>query len=445
MKTGSMKTGLSIRPGPRLMMHLGAWTLVGVATAFWPWLVEGWAAHGLLLTLFATWDLVAVRRIPSIRVVRQVAETLALGTWTTVRLEISHQATRPVEIDVFDHYPDTADPRGQPARLALPVGDAARVEYRIRPRQRGDVAFEQTEILVDSPSGLWRQRRWGGAGQKVRVLPNFKPVARYALLALSDRLGQMGIRFSQRRGEGLEFRELREYRPGDSQRRVDWKASARRQVLISRDYEEEKNQQVVILIDCGRRMRALDGELTHFDHVLNAALLLTWVAQRQGDAVGLMTLAGADRWMPPQKGNVGMSAILRSVYDLETSLDPSDYLEAAARFEARQRRRCLVVLMTNLRDEDAGELLPALTLLGRRHLVILASLREAVLQEILGEPPVTFEAALQMAAVHQYLESRQKTHEAIRGRGVLTLDVEPDNLAIQVVNRYLDVKRSGRL
>jgi len=112
---------------------------------------------------------------------------------------------------------------------------------------------------------------------------------------------------------------------------------------------------------------------------------------------------------------------------------------------SRQRRRSLVVLMTNLRDEDASELLPALSLLGRRHLVLLASLREAVLREILAEPPVTFRAALRATAAHRYLEARRKTHETIRGSGVLTLDVEPEGLAIQVVNRYLDVKRSGLL
>jgi uncharacterized protein (DUF58 family) len=292
---------------------------------------------------------------------------------------------------------------------------------------------------------LWRQRRWGGRAQSVRVLPNFKPVVRYSLLALGDRLGQMGIRLHQRRGEGLEFRELREYRHGDSRRRIDWKATSRRQTLISREYEEEKNQQVVLLVDCGRRMRARDGELTHFDHVLNAALLLSWVALRQGDAVGLMTLAGADRWLAPRKGSLGMSSILRSVYDLQTSLEPPDYQEAVTRLTARQKRRSLVVLMTNLRDEDTGELLPALSMLGRRHLVLLASLREAVLREVLAEPAVTFRAALRATAAHRYLEARRHAHERIRGRGVLTLDVEPERLAIQVVNRYLDVKRSGRL
>jgi len=432
-----------IRPGPRLVPHLGAWTAVGVAAAIWSPLLPAWGAHALALAALLVWDARSLRRIPELRLEREMAPTLALGTWTPVRLRLAG-AGAAVRLELFDHYPSSAEPRGLPAALELGSGGAV-VEYAVRPCERGDVEFGRVELLVRSPSGLWRQRRWGGRAQSVRVLPNFKPVVRYSLLALGDRLGQMGIRLHQRRGEGLELRELREYRHGDSRRRIDWKATSRRQTLISREYEEEKNRQVVLLVDCGRRMRARDGELTHFDHVLNAALLLSWVALRQGDAVGLMTLAGADRWLAPRKGSLGMSSILRSVYDLKTSLEPPDYQEAVTRLTARQKRRSLVVLMTNLRDEDTGELLPALSMLGRRHLVLLASLREAVLREVLAEPAVTFRAALRATAAHRYLEARRHAHERIRGRGVLTLDVEPERLAIQVVNRYLDVKRSGRL
>lgn len=433
-----------MRPGPRQLPHLAAWTLVGVAAAWWHPLLPAWGFHGLALTAWLAWEARALRRTPPVGVEREVAETLALGAWTPVRLHLAGTEGAPVRLAVFDHYPGSAELAGLPAELELGPG-GAEVEYRIQPRERGDVEFGRVELLVSSPARLWHERRWGAGPQSVRVLPNFKPVVRYSLLALSDRLGQMGIRLHQRRGEGLEFRELREYRDGDSQRRIDWKATSRRQTLISREYEDEKNQQVVLLVDCGRRMRARDGELAHFDHVLNAALLLTWVALRQGDAVGLMTLAGADRWLPPQKGQLGMSSILRSVYDLQTSLEPPDYQQAALRLTARQKRRALVVLMTNLRDEDARELLPALSVLGRRNLVLLASLRETVLREVLAEPPASFRDALATTAAHRYLEARQKTHEAIRGRGVLTLDVEPDRLAIQVVNRYLDVKRSGLL
>ena len=135
-------------------------------------------------------------------------------------------------------------------------------------------------------------------------------------------------------------------------------------------------------------MRSVDSGLSHFDHVLNAVLLLTWVAVKQGDAVGLLTFSGdSERWLPPQKGGGAMNAVLRSVYDLHTTLEPPDYLEAATRLLARQRRRCLAVLLTNLRDEDTGELLPAMRLLGNRNLALVASLRELATREVLERTP----------------------------------------------------------
>lgn len=140
-----------------------------------------------------------------------------------------------------------------------------------------------------------------------------------------------------------------------------------------------------------------------------------------------------------------MGTILHSIYDLRTSPRPPDYLEAATRLMTLQKRRSLVVLMTNLRDEDAAEILPSLQLLRRRHLVLLASLREAALEEVLERPPGGFPEALLVSATHHYLVARRQAHEQIRGRGILTLDVEPERLPIEIVNRYLDVKRSGLL
>ncbi len=319
------------------------------------------------------------------------------------------------------------------------------IHYRIRALRRADHPFGRVELLALSPSGLWRRRLWAGEAKPVRVLPNFEPVARYALLALADRLGQMGIRFQRRRGEGLEFRELREYRQGDSLRQIDWKATARWQKAISRQYEEERNQQIVLLLDCGRRLRAQDGDLSHFDHSLNAALLLAWVALRQGDLVGLATMGGIDRHLPAVKGRGGLAALVGTVYDLEPTLEPADYQAAAAALLARQRRRALVVVLTNLHDEDSDELQPALRLLCARHLVLLASLREQSLREVTAQAPETFDQAIEIAATHGYLAARQKAHEKVKGQGALLLDVEPDRLAIEVVNRYLEIKRGGQL
>ena len=434
-----------MRPGRGLLRLLAAWALLGVAAALWHPLFLAWTVCGIALAVAAAWSWHRLRDAPPPDSERDAAPSFPLGVFSPVRLRLINPGRRPVDVEVHDTHPPYAETEGLPRRLTLPARGWGRLEYRLRPTQRGDHDFGAVDLLLRMPGDLWRRRLSAGRGQRVRVVPNFQAVARYAILALADQLGQMGIRVGRQRGEGLEFQELREYRSGDSLRRVDWKATARRQKLISRQYQEERNQQIVCLIDCGRRMHARDGDLTHFDHVLNTVLLLAYVALRQGDAVGFQTFSGPERWLPPVKGPAGLQAILRLVYDLETTASPSDYLEAATRLMIHQKRRALVVLISNLRDEDSDEIVPALRLLRTRNLVLLASLRESILQEKLAQPPRDLKDALRTASIHRYLAARRKVLDELQVGGVLTVDVEPEMLPYQVVNRYLEVKRSGRL
>lgn len=160
----------------------------------------------------------------------------------------------------------------------------------------------------------------------------------------------------RRRGDGQTFLQLREYRIGDSLRQIDWKATARMRKPIARDYQDERNQTVLFLLDCSRRMRAQDDDLSHFDHALNAMILLAYVALRQGDAVGVQSFGGEQRQLAPRSGPGRLTALINAVYDLQPTIDPPDYAEAAQLILKRQRKRALIVLLTNLRDEDQAEL-----------------------------------------------------------------------------------------
>jgi uncharacterized protein (DUF58 family) len=310
---------------------------------------------------------------------------------------------------------------------------------------RGEARFEAAEIRLLSPLKLWQVSRKAGEPTPVKVYPNFRALAKYSLLATDNRLSQIGVLQVRRRGEGMEFHQLREYRQGDSQRAIDWKATSRTQRLISREYEDEKDQRVLLVIDCGRRMASKDGELSHFDHTLNAALLLAHVAARQGDAVGMMTMGGVSRFIEPRKSVAAVNAILNRAYDIEPTIAVPDYEQAAREIMARVRRRALVILLTNLRDEDDDTLLPALELLKTRHLVVLASLREAILGRALSARVDSFDRAVTHAAAADYLAQRGRVFGRIGASGVVTLDVEPERLPIALVNRYLELKRGGRL
>jgi uncharacterized protein (DUF58 family) len=253
-----------------------------------------------------------------------------------------------------------------------------------------------------------------------------------------------GVRLS-RRGEGIEFHQLREYRDGDSLRAIDWKATARMNRLISREYQDERDQQIVFVLDTGRRMLSKDGPLSHFDHTLNAMLLLSYVALRQGDAAGILT-AGTDRsWFAPRKGAAAINGLLNHVYNVQPQPVEIDYISAATDLAVRQRRRSLVVILTNVREEDTEDLRIATDLLQRRHVVILASLRERILDESVDRDIQGFDDALQFAAANRYLDSRRESHQLLQAKGVFVEDCLSDELPAAITNRYLAIKRAGIL
>ena len=432
-------------PSQRLLWAIVVLAALGIAVSISPEFQLAWTALAAAFAVLALLDAFAGRRMASPALVRNVPGSLALGVQTEVRLRVANAAGMGVRMDLHDHHPASFESNGLPRRLRLERGQWTEVTYHVRPVARGETEFAPAQVRLHSPLGLWLVSRRAGAASTVRVYPNFRALAKYTLLATDNRLSQIGVLQVRRRGEGMEFHQLREYRQGDAQRAIDWKATARTGRLTSREYEEEKDQRVLLVIDCGRRMASKDDELSHFDHALNAALLVAHVALRQGDAVGMMTMAGVSRYCEPRKSVAAVNAILNQVYDIEPTLQIPDYHLAAQDVMRQVRRRSLVIVVTNLRDEDDETLLPALKLLRTRHLVVLASLKESIISRALSARVDSFDRAVTHAAAADYLAARERAFRRIGAAGAVCLDVEPERLAISLVNRYLELKREGRL
>jgi uncharacterized protein (DUF58 family) len=432
-------------PSRRLLGACAVLLAAGVVASIYPQLHGAWNALALFAVAVALADAALAARTPSPAGRRGVPGSLSLGVVQEVALKLANQGGSRLALTVHDHYPQALESEDLPRRVDLEPGRWAELRYRVRPVRRGDFRFGAIELRLASPLGLWEATRYVGEESPVRVYPNFRALARYTLLATDNRLSQIGVLQTRRRGEGLEFHQLREYRQGDSLRSVDWKATSRTTRLIAREYQDERDQRILLLLDCGRRLGAKDDEMSHFDHVLNAALLLAHVGLRQGDAVGVLTMSGEPRYLAPRKSIAAIHAILNRVYDLEPTPLTSDYHLAAQEVMRRLSRRSLVVILTNLRDEDDDAMLPALRLLRTRHLVVLASLREAILSRALSTRITSFDRAVTHAATADYLRLRERAFQRLSGTGAICLDVEPQRLAITLVNRYLEMKRSGRL
>lgn len=433
-----------MRPAPALIWLLAGWALLGLAVSFDLLPAVAWAGAGALLVLTAGLDALRLRRQPLPTARRVLPDALAVGVEREVELVLEAGANAQ-RMDVFDLHPIGWEASGLPRRLDLVPGSDARMAYRLRPVERGDARFAGVHLRLHAPWRLWRRLRTVPPAQPVRVFPNFAPLAKLALLGDEQASRAVGAHVRRRRGEGTDFHQMRDYRVGDSLRRIDWKATARMRRLISREYQDERNQHLVMLVDTGQRMLARDGSLSHFDQALDAALVVSWLALRQGDAVGLLAHGGARRWVPPQRGAGAIDVLLRETYDLQPQPVATDYLAAATELTLRQRRRSLVMLVTNLRDEDSEDLLGAVRLLRQRHHVVGASLREQVLDQALEDDARDLRGALRAASAARYLQQRGAAHDALRAHHVAMLDVTCAQLPGALVERYLAIKREGLL
>jgi uncharacterized protein (DUF58 family) len=320
----------------------------------------------------------------------------------------------------------------------------------VQPTVRGEVRFEPADLRIRSRWGLCELLDRIDPTDVRRVYPDFAQVARYAWLAGDHRLQEIGIKTYQLRGSGTDFKELSEYRAGAPVRHIDWRATLRVGKPVVREFQDERDQCVMLLVDCGRRMRADDRSgpvgTTHFDQVLNAVMLLSSVALRQGDAVGAMTFgtpAGEARYFAPRKGIQTLNALIGQLYDVQPTPTHSDYVDVARQLLLKQRKRALIIVITNFRDEDGTELRHALGLLRQHHLVLLASLRERILGQLLAQPLTSADAAVDIASAHLYEQSRRDAFNRLATRNALMVDAEPERLSIELVNRYHAVKRAG--
>ena len=432
-----------MRPTPALLKLLT--TLLGLALAacVWGQFVLLWQIAGGALLVLMLIDAFTLPKKTLLKAERSLPGRFALGVPSQITLTLSHGLRRKLTLEVFDGIPTAATAPGLPHTLTIPPGQFSAMTYEATFVERGQHTFAPAHVLAASMFGLWKRLYLVGAPQQTRAYPNYEPVVR--LLAMANRVEQMGIIRRRRIGASLDFHQLRDYQDGDVLSKVDWKATSRRLSLISRDFDEVRNQTVLLVPDCGRRMRALDGSLSQFDHCLNAMLLISFIALRQGDEIGVCGFGGTRKWLPPVKGSHSMPKLLNHLYDYEATSEPSDFIEAAEQVMARQKRRALVILLTNLRSEDSSNLATAVHLMQKRHLVLVATLREAELEAHASQPVQNLADALEFGAMTNYFTERRLLLESLRANRVLTVDEPAQMLPVALANRYLDVKAAGTL
>ena len=425
-----------------LLVALGALPLL--FTGYASWLASFVLVYNFLLAALALADFLASPP-PSqaVSIMRLVDDKLSLGGSNPVSVEAQNRSGRTLLLTVRDEppFPFALSGTAQQQMTLLP-GQAKRYTYHLNPPAKGDFSFG--DLYVQYPGQLGLVQRLGRipAPQAVKVYPNLLETAKYELLARRGRLQQLGIRSAKMRGGGAEFESLREYVPGDEYKKIDWNATARRGKLITRQYEAERSQNIVLLLDTGRTMLQPVQKMAKLDYVVNTALMLAYVAASSDDKVGLMAFDAEVRsYLPPAKSKAQVYQILETLYNLEARMVETDYRDAFQNLATRWRRRSLVVLFSDLVDpESSAQILDAVPMIADMHRVVCVTVSDPNIVAAARQTPDNSAGVYQKAVAQQVLQERRQAISVLKRRGVWTIDSPPEDLSADLINHYLDLK-----
>lgn len=315
------------------------------------------------------------------------------------------------------------------------------IEFEVTGTGRGSWTFSDIWMRWPSRLGLFEFIPKATISQNIAVMPDIRPVLN-GEIDLQVRTSLMGQKNTFNEGEGSEFHQLRDYVPGESLRRIDWKRSARQRRMLSKETRAERNHSIIIALDNGYLMREEIAGLPKIDHAINAALATAWAAAAGGDQVGLFTYDSRPRlWLPPEPGRPAFPRMRRMLAELAYESRESNHTLALATLKGQLKRRSLVIVFSDFIDTTTAELMVEQAAhLAREHLVIFVALRDPQTEALTREPVISIEQAATSVAAADFVRERRIVFERLSRLGVLCLDVEPDRLTPRLVSTYLDLK-----
>ncbi|MEO5814779.1 MAG: DUF58 domain-containing protein [Gemmatimonadaceae bacterium] len=444
---GAVRAAIGFAPTRRLAL---AFALAAPLFLLSGWPVGEWLARlavfGILAALVL--DVALLPRHEDIDVQREFPDTIGVGDEASGRYLVTSRWGQTLYATLFDALPAKhLAGGGRFAESRLPANGTLEHTFDVTGADRGDAELGDTAVRVRTTLGLssrtFRQRQM----DRVLVAPSLAGVKRFRWLAVHHRLATVGVRDARRRGEGRAFARLRDYVVGDDPRHIDWKATARRGHPITREFTVEQSQTVFILVDAGRSMTQLAGRYPRFEYALSAALLLADVAITAGDRVGALVFDDQLRALvPAQRGVTALAALRTALVPVQATLVEPDYAAAFRILAQRQRKRALIVLITDVIDARASRsLLAHLTRGASRHLAVVVALRNEALATAATIRGGNARDMYESAAAEELIAERLTSLQRMRDAGVVVLDVAPDAMAAAVVNQYLELKTRGAL
>lgn len=413
-----------------------------------PWLRWVALAYDLALIALAIVDARRSQLPKSVSITREFSGRFAVGAETSVHINVQNAGAHAISLVLKDEYPPQMKLSGlREAHMRVDGQMTAALVYGLTPPKRGRFEFGQIAVRFLSRLNLvWCETQVGGA-VAVKVYPNMRRAREAELKALGARSLVASHRKTSWRGEGREFESLRDYVRGDELRHISWSATARRGKLTTRQYQIERDQTILIAIDGGRLMTARIEQETKLDSAVHAALALMSAAARAGDNAGLLVFGRKIKsFLPPGRGHDHMDAALEALYSVEPEMIEPSYSHAFEFIAANSKRRSLVILLTDLVDEEGSkELLTSLRLLRPRHLPLVVTIADRDLRAVVSSAPANVRDLFTQSVAEEIMHLREAALRLVESQGGLALDVTAAALAPAILEKYLQVKERGLL
>ncbi len=403
--------------------------------------VWAWAAPLAASVAALAVDLLLSAPVRRLALEAHVPSELYVGDRDTLRLEVRAPSRRAIHVDVVCDLDASLVP--QPVTRVLVGARPTAVEIPLVPCRRGTAKVQAAWMRWRGPLGLWRWSERRSLDLDVPVLPDLRAVRGAAVRFFGSRQFLSGLKVERYLGDGSEFESLREHISGLDARWVDWKASARHRKLMGREYRAERNHPMVVALDTGRLMAEPLAGIPKLDHAINASLLLTYVALKTGDRVGLFAFDERVRlFIEPQGGVASFARLQRQTAAIAYSHAETNFTLGLLDLGQRLRRRTLVVVLTDFVDTVTAELMVEnLARLGRGHLVMFVAVRDIAITALATAEPRDLDALSRAVTAHEIVREREVVLGRLRRCGVHCIDGPPASISTQLINRYLDVKR----
>ncbi len=378
---------------------------------------------------------------------RITPEKLSNGDLNPINIQVKNHYTFPILIKIIDEIPFQFQVRDFKIVKTVKASEHKEFAYELRPTERGEYHFGFLNIYVSSPLRLISRRFVFGKDQMVPTYPSYIQLRKYDLLAFSNNLYQYGIKKIRRIGHTMEFEQIKEYVQGDDLRTLNWKATAKKNALMVNQFQDEKSQSVYMAIDKGRVMQMPFDGLSLLDYAINSTLVLSNVILKKQDKAGLFAFSKKveNRVFAERRGSQ-MQKILETLYNIKTDFFESDYSRLYVDIKKNINQRSLIILYTNFETMDGlNRQLPYLKGIAKSHLLVVVFFQNTELNSIINKKTDTIQEVYDKVIAEKFMFEKRLIANELKKYGIHSVLTQPENLTLDAINKYLEIKSRGIL